>query len=61
MKIEIKNLYKVTNQGWNNPLFVASDNQSEAAQATLYDDEGPADPATCSVQYMGEVLIHKED
>lgn len=56
METKKKNLYRVRSEKLNSPHYAAADDQLEAAKKVAYEYDDIL-PATCSVEYVGEVKI----
>ena len=50
------NLYRVRSEKLNSPHYAAADDQLEAAKKVAYEYDDIL-PATCSVEYVGEVRL----
>ena len=56
METKRMNLYRVRSEKLNSPHYAAADDQLEAAKKVAYEYDDIL-PATCSVEYVGEVHI----
>jgi hypothetical protein len=53
------NLYKVKSSNWNGGVYVASNNQFDAASlASSYTNS--EHPETCTIEYIGSIIIDKQ-